>query len=775
MSRISINEIHNVNTRNFFDFSQNEKHSLVAGTILPVQVYDVIAGDSVKHTSSYFMRARPLETAAFAHLQINHDAFFVPYRLLWSGWNTFITQMSLQDIEHSKAIQSAIGKQNSSVGGQDYGSSASSATLGNIPTGANWTQSIDNSAYTSQTLKHPIMDVCAFLRSICSAYPNGKPFSSLATATNATPVPYEYPTYNYTTGTFPLVEGTDFIDGDDSVHEMIEKCCTRKDATGQNLLGSLLHLFDMLGYGSFTELAFIMWNGCIPSRDIVSTATAPRVPRMRSPFRLLAYYCILENHFRIDDYEAKINLSNIDILPALNAEWNGANPTQSRRLHHYQQLMPTTNALTSSLSSIANIPDVTMLFGLRPPLYIRDYVTDVYPSQLYSKTAQSIFSSIGAPPAHFHSLTDSIVPHNPGYTDGIPRIKNPNTVYAQGYTLSVSQTATATGATAGQRPGINDGNTTGDMTNSQGELSYLGTNAGGSNTQAQHGLTGTSIMAIKNAEALQRLLEITRRATNTFESQMQAHRGVNYNYGDNIMSPKRLGQSQTSLEINEVVSTADTAQDADTGSMLGQIAGKGIGAGSLSFSEDFKEFGVVMVLESITALPEYPQFSDPFTSKLTVADYYQPESDRLGMQPLYAHNTPYSGDTLKNSQDFSKLVLGWQPRYAEYKNRYDVVHGGYTDKTNELSHYVVVKPSLHQFRNTVSTQSYTGQEKQYQILYSSFHCMPSSFDSIFQVPVISVDSDTPYNAYNAHFDCVENHEIKMFRPMGVSGMPTFSI
>lgn len=774
MSRININEIHNVNKRNFIDFSQNEKHSLVAGTILPVQVYDVIAGDSVKHTSNYFMRARPLETAAFAHLQINHDAFFVPYRLLWSGWNTFITQMSLQDIEYSKAIQSAIGKQNNSVGGQDYGSSLSSNISGAPVTGANWTEAITRAPYSSQSLQHPILDVCAFLRSVCSKYPNGSEFNPLGNASVNTPVPYVYPTYNYTTGTFPLVEGTDFIDGEDSIHEMIETCCHRKDATGQNLLGSLLHLFDMLGYGSVTELAFIMWNGCIPSRDIADTPTAPRVPRMRSPFRLLAYYCIMENHFRIDDYEAKINLSNIDILPALSSDWNGPNPTQSRRLHHYRQLLPSIGN-GRSVASVANIPDVTMLFGLRPPFYIRDYITDIYPSQLYSKTAQGIFSTIGAPPAQFHSLQNSIVPHNPGYTDGIPQFKNPNTVYAQGYTLSVAQTVTATSGVRGMKPGINDGNTTGPETNSQGELSQLGTTAGGSNVQAQHGLTGTSVMAIKNAEALQRLLEITRRATNTFESQMQAHRGVNYNYGDNIMSPKRLGQSQTSLEINEVVSTADTAQDPDTGSMLGQIAGKGVGAGTLSFEEDFKEFGVVMVLESITALPEYSSFSDPFTSKVSVADYYQPESDRLGMQPLYAFNTPYSGDTLKNSLDFSKLVLGWQPRYAEYKNRYDVVHGGYTDRSNELSHYVVVKPSLQQFRNSVSSQSYTGQEKQFQILYSSLHCMPSSFDSIFQVPVIATDPDTPYNAYNAHFDCVENHEVKMFRPMGISGMPTFSI
>ena len=84
-----------------------------------------------------------------------------------------------------------------------------------------------------------------------------------------------------------------------------------------------------------------------------------------------------------------------------------------------------------------------------------------------------------------------------------------------------------------------------------------------------------------------------------------------------------------------------------------------------------------MGIFSVTPDADYNSFGiNPHNFKLNFEQFYQPEFDRLGHQPL---NTYYlscldARDT-QNSEYYLQRVIGFQNRYLEYKTGVDKVHG----------------------------------------------------------------------------------------------------
>jgi hypothetical protein len=61
------------------------------GQLVPIGCVDVVHGDTFKHNTSMFMRVAPLANPIMhpVHAQIHH--YYVPYRVLWEDWESFIT------------------------------------------------------------------------------------------------------------------------------------------------------------------------------------------------------------------------------------------------------------------------------------------------------------------------------------------------------------------------------------------------------------------------------------------------------------------------------------------------------------------------------------------------------------------------------------------------------------------------------------------------------------------------------------------------------------
>lgn len=87
-------KIKNHVSRNAFDLSQRRIFSSKCGEILPCFLQDCLPGDKFKVNASTFSRTAPLNTAAFVRMKQYYNFYFVPYRLLYRDFPSFVVQQS---------------------------------------------------------------------------------------------------------------------------------------------------------------------------------------------------------------------------------------------------------------------------------------------------------------------------------------------------------------------------------------------------------------------------------------------------------------------------------------------------------------------------------------------------------------------------------------------------------------------------------------------------------------------------------------------------------
>lgn len=215
-----------------------------------------------------------------------------------------------------------------------------------------------------------------------------------------------------------------------------------------------------------------------------------------------------------------------------------------------------------------------------------------------------------------------------------------------------------------------------------------------------------------------------------------------------------LGGSSSPVSIGEVITTANT-QSGDTAiGQTGDIYGKASSVNDAKITFDTKEHGIIMGIFSVTPDADYNSFGiDPHNFKLNFEQFYQPEFDRLGHQPL---NTYFlsclspSSDT--NSTNWLQRVIGFQNRYLEYKTGFDKVHGQFCTG-GSLSAWTAP-------RNTGLLWEASGKP----FNYNSLKVSPKILNSICSVTFDGNDNTDPI--------LVDSHiSIKAIRPMSVSDEP----
>lgn len=77
--------------KNRFHLNHLLKTTCEAGYVVPVLVQDVLPNDSFKLSLSSLVRLAPMLAPAMAEIDVRFYAYFVPNRLIWSQWETFIT------------------------------------------------------------------------------------------------------------------------------------------------------------------------------------------------------------------------------------------------------------------------------------------------------------------------------------------------------------------------------------------------------------------------------------------------------------------------------------------------------------------------------------------------------------------------------------------------------------------------------------------------------------------------------------------------------------
>ncbi|WMC01529.1 major capsid protein [Microvirus D_HF5_137] len=281
-----------------------------------------------------------------------------------------------------------------------------------------------------------------------------------------------------------------------------------------------------------------------------------------------------------------------------------------------------------------------------------------------------------------------------------------------------------------------------NYTNSKAEINK--TNDG---VSASAGAISTS--DIRAMFALEKMLERTRAANGLdYSNQIAAH------YGFKVPESRRdvaqfIGGVDNTIVINEVMSTANSSIDgtSKTGSVVGQVFGKGIGtmsSGRIDF--EAKEHGMIFCIYSISPQVDYDarQF-DPFNRKFKREDYFQPEFENLGYQPLVQSDVCFGGTPLDGTK-YGNTILGYTPRYSEYKTSRDMLY--------------------NQFMTGGSLNAWTTPRNNYTNTKARLSVPDLLIDPNVLYPIFGLKyngkSDTDQFLINSYFD------VKAVRPMAVN-------
>lgn len=252
-----------------------------------------------------------------------------------------------------------------------------------------------------------------------------------------------------------------------------------------------------------------------------------------------------------------------------------------------------------------------------------------------------------------------------------------------------------------------------------------------------------SVLDERRAKALQKWKETTMRAGFRARAQAIAHDGVApIHSNDNRVV--FLGSSSQIIGIDEVVAQAETGTGA--GQSLGDIAGKGIATMNGSkIRYEATEFGIIMTLASIEPMSLYPDTGiSPFNTKFEHFDYYTEEFESLGFAPVPEN---YLRGFVQEES-----ILGYAPRYWEYKTNVDRVHGEF-GSDGSLAAWTITRNDI------VGGAGTTGP-----IAIRDFYINPKVVDSIF-----GVNSDD--TQMTDQFWLTTVFDVKAVQPMSVLGLP----
>lgn len=249
-----------------------------------------------------------------------------------------------------------------------------------------------------------------------------------------------------------------------------------------------------------------------------------------------------------------------------------------------------------------------------------------------------------------------------------------------------------------------------------------------------------SVLALRQAEALQRWKEISQSGDSDYREQIRKHFGVNLPQALSNMCTY-IGGISRNLDISEVVNSNLAA---DGG--IAAIAGKGVGAGNGTFEYTTNEHCVVMCIYHAVPLLDYSITGQDGQLLVTDAESLPiPEFDNIGMEVLPM--TQIFNSSLATA--FNLFNAGYNPRYFNWKTKLDVVNGAFT--TTLKSWVSPVSESLISGWARFGGSTPDPNTK-VALNYKFFKVNPSVLDPIFGVAVDST-WDTDQLLVNSYIGC----------------------
>lgn len=390
-------------------------------------------------------------------------------------------------------------------------------------------------------------------------------------------------------------------------------------------------LLQLLGYGNFPEqFAEFKVNNQNDSQNF-KDITYNHSPYL-SIFRLLAYHKICNDHYRYRQWQPyNASLCNVDYLT----------PSSSELLSIDDALL----SIPDNFNKLSEMNLLDMRFSNLP----LDYFSGVLPTSQFGDESyvnlnlNSTFSSVEIAGNTSHDIGHW------SSNDGSPIGNSAVTTLANG-SLSNENSSN----------GLHHDHTFHGHANINGSVSG-----------------SLSVLALRNALAVQRYKEIQLANDVDFQSQVFAHFGIKPN--DKDENSLFIGGASSLININEQVNQNLASSTRTTyGATL-----SGNGSADIKFTA--KTYGVVMGIYRCTPVLDFAHVGiDRTLLKTDACDFVIPEFDSVGMQETYRcevvapapYNDTYPTFSAGSTPDFTQ-TYGYAPRYSEYKTSFDRYNGGF--------------------------------------------------------------------------------------------------
>lgn len=398
-------------------------------------------------------------------------------------------------------------------------------------------------------------------------------------------------------------------------------------------------LLQLLGYGNFPEQNMKEYQSL--SQTVVNNSLNLSI------FRLLAYQKICNDHYTYRQWQPyDASLCNIDYLV----------PSRSGSLN----LGPSLTGLTSNISKLKKLNMFDMRFSNLP----LDYFNGVLPTAQFGKESvvnlnlgnASGSATLSGDTSRQHTLYDDgdwawLIDHN--NRKPLP--------YA-------SLKTDVQGGLVGEVDGKSNSATL--------DIPHTHTISGTASINSS--LSGNlSIIALRNALAVQKYKEIQLANDADFVSQIEAHFGIKPKHDADTSI--FIGGSSSMIDINPQVN-----QNLADWSQTNAYKGAPTGSGSAKMKYTADTYGVVMGIYRCTPVLDYAHVGvDRTLLKTDASDFVIPELDSIGMQqniqgevimPTYYRD---EGSFTDFTDTDVRLSYGYAPRYAELKTSYDRYNGAF--------------------------------------------------------------------------------------------------
>lgn len=262
-----------------------------------------------------------------------------------------------------------------------------------------------------------------------------------------------------------------------------------------------------------------------------------------------------------------------------------------------------------------------------------------------------------------------------------------------------------------------------------------------------------SVLALRQAEALQKWKEITQSVDTNYRDQIKAHFGVSVPQSESHMA-KYIGGVARNLDISEVIN--NFLPGPENKSSQAYIYGKGVGSGqgSMSFNTGSGYYILMCIYHAVPLLDYALSGPDGQHLATSVEDLPIPEFDNIGMESVPAVELMNS-DLYANVNSADK-ILGYNPRYYNWKTKVDRIHGAFTTTLKDWVAPIDDSFLYSLFGDNLST--YKG------ITWPFFKVNPNTLDDIFSVKVDST-WETDQLLVNCNVGCY------VTRPLSADGVP----